>query len=195
LHDPTKSKDRIRTGSIHSLNKKNLSFNIKPNVPIHSNSPHKKQGVAWEIKLDLVKGMELQGRTMNRKPNPNVKNFNKKLRDTLMAPPTGARTRSRRMRYITVAETVRKYLQISKRIFYERRFHMQNKPLLICYFDGVLGFIAKNNLYFRAGVVSFLQNAKQFFQIVLTTWYSTKRNMTIKELFEARFVSFDAIYR
>lgn len=75
-------------------------------------------------------------------PRKHSENFNKKLRDTLMGPNSGRLNNGFKTKFITTAETPKKYLKMSKRLYFRRRYHMRNKPLMIIYFEGVLGFIA-----------------------------------------------------
>ena len=107
-----------------------------------------------------------------------------KLRDTLLEPQSARRSESFRTKYTTIAETPIKYFKMSKRLFYRRRLHMKNRPLFIIYFDGVLGYIAKDNLYFRNGAIKFLQNARQDFQLVMVASFRSKRTTIIKDFFE-----------
>jgi hypothetical protein len=109
--------------------------------------------------------------------------------------PNNGRVNGFKTRYMTTAETPKKYLKMSKRLYFRRRYHMRNKPLMIIYFEGVLGFIAKSHLYFRPGVVKFIAKARINFQIVMISTFSTKRNTTIREILERKGIYLDAIYR
>lgn len=142
-------------------------------------------GAELEIKNLYVESNKLQ------LPRKNSENFNRKLRDTLMEG-NSARLRTDRSKYITIAETDSKYLKISKRIFYKRRWHMRAKPLAIFYFTGVIGryinyntigFVSKTNLYFRKNIAKYLITLRQSFQIVLVTTYSTKRTLSLQDHF------------
>ena len=68
-------------------------------------------------------------------------------------------------RYIYTAETAKCYHDMSERVAYKRRLHMTNKPLIIVYYDGVIGFTNKGNTYMRPGVHKFIHKIWPDFQI------------------------------
>lgn len=188
LYEPSKSKDRLRSSNHHiNLSRKNEKMK-KLIKEMNAESILTERGISnshveLEIKRCSINNLYVE-KNDALLPRKNSENFNKKLRDTLIDPNSVRKSGSFTTSYITSAETPKKYLKMTKRIFYKRRSHMQKKPLVILHFEGVLGFIAKNNLYFRKGAVKSLQSIRQDFQVVITTTYSTKRNNTIRELLE-----------
>ena len=46
---------------------------------------------------------------------------------------------------------------------------MHANPVMIIYFEGVLGFSSDGNLYLRPGVAKFINNVKPHFQVVIAT--------------------------
>ena len=48
------------------------------------------------------------------------------------------------VRYVFNAETPKQYNDFSERVSYKRRLIMTNKPVIIIYFEGVIGFRNKN---------------------------------------------------
>lgn len=140
-------------------------------------------GVELEIKKWSISNLYVEKNEIQL-PRKSSENFSKKLRETLLEPQSARRSGSFKTKYTTFAETPIKYFNMSKRVFYKRRLHMKNKPLIIIYFDGVLGFIAKDNLYFRKGATTFLQNVRHDFQLVMISSFKTKRTISIKDFFE-----------
>ena len=81
---------------------------------------------------------------------------------------------------ITEAETSEIYLNMSKRVFYTRRLHFRDKPLMIIFFEGVIGFTLKTNLYLRSGVHKFMKRNFNEFQIAIATNCSLRSSLSIK---------------
>lgn len=99
-----------------------------------------------------------------------------------------------RVRYVYNAETSKSYQEMSQRIAYKRRLHMTNKPVIIIYFEGVIGFKNKEFLYLRDGARKFIQRLWSDFQVVLVTNYNPKNTLNLREILEKRGLDFDAIY-
>ena len=98
------------------------------------------------------------------------------------------------VRYVFSAETPKQYNDFSERVSYKRRLIMTNKPVIIIYFEGVIGFRNKNWLYLRAGVYKFINRIWPDFQVVLVTNYNSKETMMIKDILIRRGITFDAVY-
>lgn len=71
---------------------------------------------------------------------------------------------------------------------------MTNKPVIIIYFEGVIGFKNKEFLYLRDGARKFIQRLWSDFQVVLVTNYNPKNTLNLREILEKRGLDFDAIY-
>jgi len=85
-------------------------------------------------------------------------------------------------------------MDLSSRVWYKRRLHMQHKPLIIIYFEGVIGFLQQSGLYLRRGVSKFIHRQRHDFQIVLVTNYSYNETQCLKEILDKKEICFDAIY-
>lgn len=81
---------------------------------------------------------------------------------------------------VTEAETPEVYLNMSKRIFYTRRLHYRDRPLMIIFFEGVIGFTIKSNIYLRSGVQKFMKRSYGEFQVVIATNCSSRTSLIIK---------------
>ncbi|CAI2359312.1 unnamed protein product [Moneuplotes crassus] len=69
--------------------------------------------------------------------------------------------------YTIKANSEQNYHKISTRLHYKRKINFELKPLLIIYYDGILGFTRKQRLYVRPKVDKFLSKMSKNFQIVI----------------------------
>lgn len=79
----------------------------------------------------------------------------------------GAGSKLKQVDVVTRPQTQIKYLQMSTRNIFKRRSFMADRPLIIIYFDGTLGFLNAQNLYFRPGVAQFINRIHGYFQVSL----------------------------
>lgn len=72
--------------------------------------------------------------------------------------------------YSVKAYSQQNYERMSTRLYYRRVINSIAKPLLIIYYDGILGFTRNQRFYIRPKIEEFLSKMSKKFQIVVVKW-------------------------